>query len=172
MSEDKGTDTHRGEGAPQIDQFVLYAERSIKLGHDCHASEGDIGIRTPLERKEGTGAAQLTIGRHTRCRNLFSPSTRLEEYSEARDVWTNTLERVEDIGIGAQHKFPQDMPELPLTSASGRSADITLKRYEQTSIGPGTYGVLSMLYESELWLAAGSYVFSAIKMDEHARIFA
>ena len=46
MSEDNRTDTHRGEGAPQIDQFVLYAERSIKLGHDCHAFEGDMGIRT------------------------------------------------------------------------------------------------------------------------------
>ena len=172
MSEDKRTNADHREGAPEIDQFVLYAERSIKVGHECHAFDGDVGIRTRLERQDGAGAAQLTIGRHTRCRNLFSPSTQLEKYSEVRDIWTDSLSRVEDIGIGAQHRFPEDMPELPLAIASGRGADITLKRYEQTSMGPGAYGVLNMLYESELWLAAGSYVFSAIRMDEHARIFA
>jgi subtilase family serine protease len=29
-----------------------------------------------------------------------------------------------------------------------------------------------MLFESELWLAAGTYVFSSIRMDKHARLFA
>ena len=84
-------------------------------------------------------------------------------YSEVHDVWTDSLERVQDIGIGEQHKFPEHMPELPLAIASGRGRDITLKRYEQTSLGPGTYGALTMLYESELWLAAGAYVFSSIE---------
>jgi hypothetical protein len=172
MPEVKSADTPTSESAPKIDQFVLYAERSIKLGHDCHAFEGDLGIRTPLERSDRAGTAQLTVGRHTRCRNLFSPSTSLDMYSEVHDVWTDSLQRVQDIGIGAQHKFPEHMPELPLVIASGRGRDITLNRYAQTSLGPGTYGDLTMLYESELWLAAGTYVFSSIKMDEHARLFA
>lgn len=172
MPEVKSAETHPSDDAPQISQFLLYAERSIKLGHDCHALEGDVGIRTPLERSDHAGTAQLIVGRHTRCRNLYSPSTSLEMYSEVHDVWTDSLQRVLDIGIGAQHKFPELMPELPLAIASGRGRDITLNRFEQTSLGPGTYGQLTMLFESELWLAAGTYVFSSIKMDEHARLFA
>ena len=172
MPEGKSADTRPSEDPPKIDRFVLYAERSIELGDDCHAFEGDLGVRTPLERSDSAGTAQLTVGKHTRCRNLFSPSTSLDIYSEVHDVWTDSLERVQDIGIGAQHKFPEHMPELPLAITSGRGRDITLNRYEQTSMGPGTYGELTMLYESELWLAAGTYVFSSIKMDEHARLFA
>jgi hypothetical protein len=172
MSEISIVDTHAGEGAPKINQYLLYAERSIRLAHECHALDGDVGIRTPLEGSDRDSTAQLIVGRHTRCRNLYSPSTSLEMYAEVHEVWTDSLQRVQDIGIGAQHKFPQNMPELPLAIASGRGRDITLNRIEQTSLGPGTYGALVMLFESELWLAAGTYVFSSIRMDEHARLFA
>jgi hypothetical protein len=172
MPELKSADTRPSEGAPKIDQFLLYAERSIKLGYDCRALEGDVGIRTSVEGSDQSGPAQLVVGRGTRCRNLFSPSTSVEKYSEVHDVWTDSLQRVQDIGIGAQHTFPEGMPELPLAIVSGSGREITLHRYEQTSLGPGTYGALTMLYESELWLAAGTYVFSSIKMDKHARLFA
>ena len=155
MSEAKSAETRPNEGAPKIDQFLLYAERSIKIGHGCRAFEGDLGIRTPLERSDRTDPAQLTVGRHSHCRNLFSPSTSLEMYSEVHDVWTDSLQRVQDIGIGDQHKFPEQMPELPLAIATGRGRDITLKRHEHISLGPGAYGALTMLYESELLLAAG-----------------
>jgi hypothetical protein len=78
VTELKSADTRTNEGAPKIDQFLLYAERSIKLGYDCRALEGDVGIRTSLEVSDRTGSAQLVVGRGTRCRNLFSPSTSLE----------------------------------------------------------------------------------------------
>jgi Pro-kumamolisin, activation domain len=164
--------THASDAAPKIDQFLYYAERSIKLGAQCAAIDGDIGIRTSLGDPDRSGSAQLVVARHARCRNLFSPSTSLEEYSEVRDVWTNALDRARDIGIGAEHKFPSGMPALLLANASGSGRDITLRRFEQNSLGPGTYGALTMLYESELWLAAGAYVFSSIEMDEHARLLA
>jgi hypothetical protein len=159
--------TQLSDTAPKIDQFLYYAERSIKLGAQCVAVDGDIGIRTPL-----SGSAQLVVARHARCRSLFSPSTSLEKYSEVRDVWTNALDRAQDIGIGAQHKFPSEMPALPLANASGAGPDIMLRRFEQNSLGPGRYGALRMLYESELWLAAGVYIFSSIEMDERARLLA
>lgn len=172
MPEVKSADTRPSEGAPKIDQFLLYAERSIKLDRDSHFLEGDLGVRTSVSNGDRAAAAQLIVGRDTRCRNLFSPSISLEEYSEVRDVWTDSLQRVQDIGIGPEHKFPEGMPELPLAIASGSGHEITLNRYQQTSIGPGTYGALVMLFESELWLAAGTYIFSSIRMDEHARLFA
>jgi hypothetical protein len=159
------------DGSPKIDQFLLYAERSIKVGQHCHF-EGDLGVRSPVDVPSPAGVAQISVGGHTRCRSLYSPSTSLAIYSEVHDVWTGSLESAQDVGIGAQHTFPPAMPELPLAMASGRGSDITLHRHEQTSLGPGVYGALTMLYESELWLAAGAYVFTSIKMDEHARMFA
>jgi hypothetical protein len=172
MLEENRPDARQNDGPPKIEPFLLYAERSIRLGEHCYALEGDIGIRTPLERSDHGGPAQLMVGRHSRCRNLFSPSTLIEMYAEVHDVWTDSLQRVQDIGIDEQHKFPGNMPELPLAMASGNGRNITLQRSEQYSLGPGTYGALTMLYESELWLAAGTYVFTSIKMDEHARLFA
>lgn len=165
----EGKDTR--DGSPKIDQFLLYAERSIRLGQHSHLA-GDLGVRSPLAMPSPAGVAQISVGRHTRCGSLFSPSTSLAIYSEVHDVWTDALQRVEDIGVGAQHAFPSAMPELPLAIASGRGSDITLNRREQTSLGPGVYGELTMLYESELWLAAGAYVFACIKMDERARMIA
>jgi Pro-kumamolisin, activation domain len=172
MPQEHNPIAHQNDGPPKIGRFLLYAERSIRLGEHCCALEGDIGIRTPLERSDHAGSAQLMVGRHTRCRNLFSPSTLIDMYAEVRDVWTDSLQRVRDIGIDEQHKFPGNMPELPLAMASGTGRNITLQRFEHYSLGPGTYGALTMLYESELWLAAGTYVFTSIKMDEHARLFA
>jgi hypothetical protein len=162
----------QNDGSPKINQFVLYAERSIRLGHHCVAVEGDLGIRTALPRSDSPGAAQLIVGKHAKCRNLFSPSTSLEIYAEVHDVFTGLLHRVQDIGVGKQHPFPDHMPELPLAIASGRGKDITVERFEHFSLGPGNYGTLTMLYDSELWLAAGTYVFSGIRMDEHSRLVA
>jgi len=56
--------------------------------------------------------------------------------------------------------------------AAGRGKDITIARFEHVSLGPGTYGSLTMLYKSELWLAAGAYVFSSVHMDEHSKLVA
>ena len=162
----------RDSDLPTIHQFVLYAERSVRLARNCVVAEGDVGIRTKLRRPDSAAAAQLIVEKHTRCCNLFSPSTSLEIYSEVYKVFTDQLNRVQDLGIGPQHPFPDLMPELPLAIASGHGKDITIGRFEHFSIGPGKYGALTMLYKSELLLAAGIYVFSGIRMDEHASLVA
>jgi hypothetical protein len=162
--------SEQNDCSPKISQFVLYAERSIRLGHYCHATEGDVGIRTALPRSDSPGAEQLIVGKHAKCCDVFSPSTSLEIYSEVHDVFTDQLHRVEDIGVGKEYKFPEHMPELPLAIASGRGKDITVERFGEFSLGPGTYGALTMLHESKLWLAAGTYMFSSIRMDEHSRL--
>jgi hypothetical protein len=168
--------TTEAEVNPKINQFVLYAERSIKLGNHSHALEGDVGVRSATApagaQKEAGAAAQLMVGIHGKCCDLFAPSTSLEIYSEARDVYTDSLTRVEDIGIGAKHEFPSDMPALPLAMALGRGADLTVARHKQISLVPGTYGAVTLLYDSELWLASGQYVFAALRMDEGARLLA
>lgn len=156
----------------KIDCFVLYAERSIRLGHYSEAHGGDVGVRSAIASKRDASQAQLTVGKHAKCRNVFAPSTALEIYSEVHDVWTDALTRVQDIGIDAQHAFPTNLPPLPLAIAMGHGQDITLARRSRFSLGPGTYGTVTLLYESELWLAAGKYVFANLKMDENAKLLA
>ena len=161
---------------PNINRFVLYAERSIMLGNYSHALEGDVGVRSAIApapaQKEADAAAQLTVGKHGKCCDLFAPSTSLQIYSEVRDVYTDSLTRVEDIGIGAKHEFPSDMPALPLAIALGSGADLTVARHKQMSLAPGTYGAVTLLYESELWLACGHYVFAGLRMDEGSKLLA
>lgn len=172
VNKEEGAAPTKPNGSPEIGRFVLYAERSIKLGNYSHAHEGDVGVRTALAQTPASGASQLSVGKHARCRNLFAPSISLEIYSEVRDVWTDSLTRVQDIGISAEHTFPTGMPPLPLALAMGKGRDITVARENQLSLGPGTYGAVTLLYKSELWLAAGSYTFASVKMDDHSKLLA
>src|ERR1700692_3903802 len=73
----------RPDAAPKISDFVLYAERSIKMGERSHAEGADVGVRTSVVPLRG-GAAQLRIGEHVKCRNVYSPSTSLENDAEVR----------------------------------------------------------------------------------------
>jgi hypothetical protein len=152
---------------PEISQFVLYAERSIKLGERSHAERGDVGVRTPLVLREGV---QLSVGKHDRCRNLFAPSILIERDAEVHNVATNSLKKEPDVEMGAESTFPADMPPLPLAAASGSGADVRVERHHRRSLTPGTYGEVRLRPHSELRLAAGKYTFASVKMDEHSKL--
>jgi hypothetical protein len=152
---------------PQISHFVLYAERSIELGRHSHA-DGNLGVRTTVV--SNSSASQLALAEHARARDLYAPSISLAIYAEVGDVFTSALHRVLDIGIGAEHSFPPTMPLLPLARAEGDGRDITVGRHKQLTLTPGSYGAVTLLYESELWLAAGTYVFASLLMDEQSKL--
>ena len=50
---------------PAINRFVLYAERSIKLGSYSQALDGNVGVRSAIapaaEQKQAGSAAQLIL---------------------------------------------------------------------------------------------------------------
>jgi len=153
------------EASPVISQFVLYAERSVKLGEHSHADDGDVGVRSATAPKGGV--AQLIVGRHTKCRNAFAPSTTIENDAEVRDLWTNTLNRDPDSEIKRQGKFPAAaMPPLPLASASGTGASVTVEHEEVVSLSPGVYGAIKLGHHSTLKLAPGTYTFASLRMEE------
>lgn len=170
-----GSDSPRESDAPGIESFVLYAERSISLGRYSEARGGAVGVRSlvppsQVHYRSREGASQLSIGKHAKCRDVFAPSISLAIYSEVCDAWTDALTRNEDIGIVAQHDFPAAMPPLPLASALGEGKDMTVARRNRVSLVPGTYGALTLLYESELWLAPGRYTFASVRMDERSSL--
>ena len=120
---------------PKISDFVLYAERSIKMGERSHA-EGDVGIRTSTAPIRDA-AAQLRVGEHGKCRNVFSPSTSLENDAEVGRIWTNSLKRVKDTEVGPEGKFPAAlMPPLPLALASGSGTAVTVEERKTRSLSP------------------------------------
>jgi hypothetical protein len=47
----KSASTTEVDVNPKINRFVLYAERSIKLGNYSHALEGDVGVGARLRRQ-------------------------------------------------------------------------------------------------------------------------
>jgi hypothetical protein len=154
---------------PKISDFVLYAERSIKMGERSHA-EGDVGIRTEMPPAR-EGAAQLRVGEHGKCRNVYSPSTSLANDAEVRRIWTNSLKRVKDTEIGPEGKFPAAvMPPLPLALASGSGSTVTVEEHKTRSLSPGTYGAVTLEQHSTLRLAAGRYIFTSVKMSEHSKM--
>ena len=155
------------EKAPQLSHFVLYAERSIELGRHSHA-EGNLGVRTKAVQDEP--GAQLALADHARARALYAPSVSLAIYAEAADVYTSVLHRELDVGVSAEHPFPETMPLSPLARAEGNGREIVVGRHQQLSLTPGSYGAVTLLYESELWLAAGAYVFASLQMDERSRL--
>src|SRR5258708_24946585 len=84
--------------SPKISDFVLYAERSIKMGHHSHTEGGEVGVRTAMA-KSRPGVAQLQLEEHAKCGTVFSPSTSMENDAEIGKIWTNSLKRVKDTEI-------------------------------------------------------------------------
>jgi len=155
---------------PKIGDFVLYAERSIKMGERSHTEHGDVGVRTALAPSR-EGPAQLRLGEHAKCGDAYSPSTSLQDDAEVGKIWTDSLKRVKDTEIGPEGKFPAAlMPPLPLASASGSGQDIRVEEHKTRSITPGIYGAVVLEDHSTLRLAAGGYTFASIKMGGDSKL--
>ena len=152
--------------APQISDFLLYAERSILLGSRDVAKGGDIGVRTVASNP----ASQLTVDIDARIdgsHSLIAPSVTLQPGAVVGMVQTNVLNASNAILTGS---FPASvMPALPLgrVSSSGTS-DVTVGKKQTRALPPGTYGTLDV--QGVLQLRAGNYSFSQITLDDSAQL--
>jgi hypothetical protein len=164
------TQTQTPSAKPKIGDFVLYAERSIRIGHRSHTEHGDVGVRTTLPPSD-QGPAQLRLDEHAKCGTAFSPSTSLESDAEVGAIWTNSLKRPKDSQIGPQGVFPAAlMPPVPLAFASGSGQDIYVKDHDSRLLTPGTYGATVIEDHGTLRLAAGTYTFTSVRMYEDSAI--
>ncbi|MGC2525599.1 MAG: hypothetical protein WA417_23595, partial [Stellaceae bacterium] len=95
---------------PVLASFVLYAERSVRLGERGRVWGGDVGVHAIAEAAYG---AQLRICRRCDidpCRNLYAPSVLL-----AREVRLGVLQanRLEDDGIILGSPVPYPAAAMP-----------------------------------------------------------
>jgi hypothetical protein len=109
----------KATGSPKISEFVLYAERSVRMGECDTAFGGDIGVRSTAEQGFGI---QLKIGAGSvvqRSQSVLSPSVLLGRNVRIGVVETNSIED-NGVPLGPLVTFPAAaMPALPLAPASG-----------------------------------------------------
>src|SRR5580658_6931693 len=148
-------------GGPSINNFVLYAERSLRVGRHDAISGADLGIHAIT--RAGSGP-QALIGDRASIepdRTVFSPSISL-----GRDVRIGAMEAnsiVDDgIAIGPLTPFPAAaMPPLPLAPPAGAPGpDVTVNRGDVTALQPGSYGVLAV--HGTVALNPGRYSFTKV----------
>lgn len=102
---------------PTITDFVLYAERSVKLGRDDRVRGGDVGVATLAMQSFGT---QLIVGEHSFVdseQDLLAPSIQLDAHSLVGDVETSSLTN-NGGRLLLQAPFPTSMPPVPIALAS------------------------------------------------------
>ncbi len=148
--------------SPSIGTFVLYAERSVKLGsHD--SVSGSVGVAI------GAGAsfgAQLTLADHVAASDLYAASVIVGDHSSVHDVYANTSQLQAGVAVHSSQAYPAStMPFLPLVTA-GSIGTNSVSVTTPTQLVPGTYG--SLENHSVLTLSAGTYTFSNITLDSHS----
>jgi Pro-kumamolisin, activation domain len=157
--------------APDLNRFVLYAERGLALGPRCTVEYGDMGVRTPGRLPDSLG--QLIIGEHSRCEQVFSPSVTIDHGAEGRTIATIILTDHSDRWPDRSVAFPAaTMPALPLAWAAGSGSAVSIPHCKKRTLVPGTYGALVLGRHSRLELSAGNYVFARVILGRHARLMA
>jgi hypothetical protein len=155
---------------PVISGFVLYAERTIRVGRHDAASGGDIGVHAVAK---GDGP-QVTIADSAAIepdRVVYAPSLAL-----GRDVRIGAMEAnsiIDDgVAIGPLTPFPAAvMPPLPLAPPIGASgSDVTVSHGEVTALQPGSYGALSV--SGTAALNPGRYSFTKVTVGHGAKLLA
>jgi hypothetical protein len=155
-------------GNPQIGDFVLYAERSVKLAGSDVVSFGDVGVRSAAGPAFGP---QLAVGEYSEVPgNLLAPSVSLALDAMVGDVQTSSLQNGGGF-LGARAPFPAAMPLLPLGVApGGGGANVTVPAGQTVTLHPGAYGALDVAGTASL--SAGVYSFSSVTVRPQASVLA
>ncbi len=164
------------DAPPNISTFVLYAERSVRLGEhnrvgeeeDEDDSQGDIGVRSAA----ASGGTQVMIGRNSHLpedRSVFSPSVSLDDDAVAGNLETDSLQN-NGGHFSSQQSFPAStMPSLPLAPAPAAGGPaVTVPPFQTVTLQPGSYG--DLVVGGRVRLNPGSYSFSSVTLSNFARL--
>ena len=158
-------------GEPVISDFVLYAERSLRVGRHAIVRGGDVGVHAIAQRDSGAQAEIAERASIEPDHTVFSPSVAL-----GRDVRIGAIEAnsiIDDgLAIGPLTPFPAAaMPPLPLAPPAGPAGtDLTVNQGDVAALQPGSYGLLTVLGTAAL--NPGSYSFTKVIVGHGARLLA
>ena len=158
------------DGNLKLDDFALYAERSLRLAECSRVDGGNVGVRSLAE---DTQEAQLRVGRNARVdphKIIASPSVSIGEHTSFGLVATDRF-RDNGVMLGPPTAFPAaGMPPLPLASTGGSGPDVAIPVNEALAMLPGQYGALSV--DGVLALNPGRYRFGKVRVGDGGRIIA
>lgn len=155
--------------APNVGDFVLYAERAIRLRPHVSVKGGDVGVRSIATQAAGY---QLVIGAESEidhCHEVFAQSVELGRDVRIGQINTNAL--LDDgIAVGPVYLFPAtEMPALPLAPApTSGGEDVEVSEGEVLILPPGNYGSVTVL--GRLDLIAGDYGFCELLVGDCAEV--
>ncbi len=156
--------------SPTITDFVLYAERSVRLGRDDRVQGGDVGVAAVTAPGFGP---QLIVGEHSFVdpeEDLLAPSVRLDAHSFVGDVETSSLTNSGG-RLRLQAPLPSPMPPVPVALASTPgAANVSVDRLQFQRLAPGAYATLTV--NGTLLLEPGVFSFSAVTVGDDARVLA
>ena len=164
-------DARQPGGAPALNNFLLYAERSVHLGHCCRMAGGDLGVHAVARQ---AGQAQMVLEGQCsieQCHTLYAPTVRLGSRVSLGRLYANHLED-DGVPLGTVWSFPAaDMPAPPLAMpASTSSVNIEVSACDVVALQPGGYGCLRV--EGTLLLNPGVYECKALLLADGARLLA
>jgi hypothetical protein len=151
-----------------IDDFVLYAQRSITLQESDVVSAGAVGVASAAPQSFGP---QLRVGPSSRAQTgrLVAPSVSLDESSLVGDVQTNSLTNHGGVPASVTSFPAAPMPLLPLVApVATAGTNVTVKAGKKKTLQPGTYGALRVA--GELDLNPGDYTFSSVTLNAEGQL--
>lgn len=154
-------------GMLKIEDFALYADRSIRLGDCSRVEGGNLGVRSFAE----TNNAQLQIGKKA----WIDPQRIISAYSVSIGQGVTfglvaaTRFRDNGIALAPPAAFQADrMPPVPLAKGGGSKPDISVNENEALALLPGEYGTLSI--DGVLVLNPGHYRVSKVQIRDEGRL--
>jgi hypothetical protein len=155
--------------SPVIGNFLLYAERSIKLGVGDIALAGDVGVHAAAPSSFGSQVVVSQLASVDHVHNILGPSVSLGLLSTVGDVQTNSLTN-NGAALGQLGPFPaSSMPPLPLATATGSGgSNVNVPALTITTLQPGSYGALTVT--GTVLLNAGAYTFTSVTMANSSHL--
>src|SRR6202035_4366923 len=144
--------------SPRLNDFALYAQRSITLAKDVHVLGGNVGVHLPSVYDGG----QINIATGSKIANggIISPSTTLADNKVTYDFISTNAFRMGTESTSLK-SFP-GMPGIPFRPAPAAAGTKNVTMGETTTkkwprLDPGSYGALTMKTNSRLALGPGNY---------------
>ena len=166
--DDQSSTTRAINANPAIGDFVVYAQRKVKLGDHNSVGGGDVGVARPAPSDIGP---QLVVQRRSLVdpnHSLIAPSIKLENRARVGDVQTDSLDN-QGAMVGTVAGFPAGMPALPQVADAGPGGeDVFVRQRDEESLTPGDYGDLKVF--GTLVLDPGLYTFTSVTLGDHGQL--
>jgi len=160
-----------GSTSPPLSGFVLYAERSLRLGVRTHVKGGDLGVHAIAERRQ---AVQMIIGHSgdiDPCRNIYAARVQLGRHVSLGTIQCNELQD-DEVSLRVPLTFPAATMPPPLLAppVSPGTTNVAVAQGEVQALLPGTYAAATV--SGTLLLNPGAYSFASLALTDGARMVA